>query len=392
MHEPDDTRSRFESRFQAIESQVPDRPFEALRLRARPRRRPGLSLLAAAAAILLVLALIVVPPALRRSESSGVGGPSSTPTATDRPTSTPTVSMGPSPTPQAPASPSPVIVAVGEAQAACLDIDVAVCADIAGAGLTSLGRVGPPTGIITARTRRTCPPVADGVDASRCWQVETPTSKRVACVIVARRTANDTYVRVAGDFPAGMATRPWPRRPSGCPNEAAYMPLDPSPPPEAAEGPCGTTVQVVDRLVSSIETAVGASPTVVIARITGIGDARWNTPDGRAPARSAVTSTGVIRLVQIDVGSVLKGMTPVDLTVWVPGGEIGCHRFTPGLIPDLAVGGQYVMLLDGGAAAASPDGVGGVSEMWEVEDNRVATPFEVLPLSEFMERVARVVE
>ena len=280
---------------------------------------------------------------------------------------------------------------VGEHVASCLDVDLTTCAGVATAAIRNLGRVGP-IGTINARARLACPPVASGVDGSECWQVETSFATGTSCKVVARR-ADGSYVPVAGDPPAGRAlTVPW--EPSGCPSEGAYLPLDPPAPPAEAEGPCGDTRGIIDRFApTTIERRVrGSAGAVLVGRITEVGMAQWNTPDGTPPDRPYVSNTGVFRLVRVWVEAVVKGAAPAQVAVWIPSGEIGCRRFMPALVPfDLEIGARYVFFLGGaflgGADQEKPNGVLGVAEMWAVDDDGVATPDEGrVPLRTFIER------
>lgn len=203
MHESDDTLTRFERRFRAIEGEIPDRSFEALRLRARPRPRYAVPSLAVGAAILLVLALIVVPPALRRSDSSVVGGPSSTPT----------VSVEPSPTPRA--------ITTGEATwtVMCKATSDADCDGAVGLFANNLARswemiLDESGGHLTVESRA-CP-TFNGLTARLCWDVTAVRSSGPFCMVVAH-DANDPrypdYFQIGGQDGAGRAGGPpdgWP--------------------------------------------------------------------------------------------------------------------------------------------------------------------------------------
>jgi hypothetical protein len=203
MRESDDTLTRFARRFRAIEGQIPDRPFEGLRLRAHPRARLTMPSLAAGASILLVLALIAVPLALRRSDSSVVDGPSSAPS----------VSVG--------ASRSPRVITTGAASwtvvcNAASDVD---CDGAVGLFWNNLARSGKiifdESGGRLSVDPRACP-TFNGLTARECWDVTAVRPGGPFCMVVAH-DSNDprypNYFQIGGEDGAGRLGGPpdgWP--------------------------------------------------------------------------------------------------------------------------------------------------------------------------------------
>lgn len=202
MHESDDTLTRFERRFRAIEGEIPARSFEARGLHSPPRSRLTVPSLAIGAATLLVLTLIVVSPALRRSDSPVVGPPS-----------TPTVSVEPSPTPR--------VIRTGEATwavrceaASDADCDGAVelfANNLAWSGKMILDESG---GRLTVESRA-CP-TFNGLTARQCWDVTAVRPSGPFCMVVAH-DANDprypNYFQIGGQDGAGRFGGPpdgWP--------------------------------------------------------------------------------------------------------------------------------------------------------------------------------------
>jgi hypothetical protein len=203
MLESDDTLTRFERRFQAIEREIPDGSFEGLRLRARRRAHYAGTPLAVGAAILLALAVIVVPAALRRSDSSVVGGP----------TSTPVVSAEPSPTPR--------VITTGDATwtVMCDATSDADCDGAVGLFANNLARswkaILKESGGRLAIEPRSCP-TFNGLTARLCWDVTAMRLSGPFCMVVAH-DANDhrypDYFQIGGQDGAGRAGGPpegWP--------------------------------------------------------------------------------------------------------------------------------------------------------------------------------------
>jgi hypothetical protein len=202
MHESEDTLTRFERRFRAIEGEIPDRPFATLLHGARPRSRYAVRSPAVGAAILVVLALIVVPPALRRSDSSVVGGPSAAP-----------VSVEPSPTPR--------MLTTGEATwtVTCDATSDADCDGAVGLFVNNLARswktiLDESGGRLTVEAR-TCP-TFNGLTADACWDVTAIRPNGPVCMVVAY-DANDPaypgYFQIGGEAGGGQAGGPpdgWP--------------------------------------------------------------------------------------------------------------------------------------------------------------------------------------
>jgi hypothetical protein len=203
MHDSDDTLTRFERRFRAIEGQIPSRSFEALLLRARPRSRYARPSLAVAAAIVLIAALIVVPPALRRSASSAPGSASPTPA----------VSVEPSPTARA------ITIGEGTWTVMCNGTSDANCDGAVGLFANNLGWswkvILDESGGDLAVQPRACP-TFNGLTARQCWDVTAVRPSGPFCTVVAH-DANDPrypdYFEIGGQDGTGRAGGPpdgWP--------------------------------------------------------------------------------------------------------------------------------------------------------------------------------------
>jgi hypothetical protein len=187
----------------------------------------------------------------------------------------------------------------------------------------------------------------------------------------------------------GGSISPSPASPSPTPTGQGLPPLDPARPPEEPSGPCINQVTVFDRMRTTIEQDASRSIAVVIGTITGVGKAQWNTPDGRPRGGSDLVASRVLRLLRVDVETVAKGSTPKVITVWIPGGLIGCHGFFIGDFGDPRVGSRYVFFLGGSAPSARLDGVTGAWQMWFVEDDLVQTSFDGrVPLATLITRVS----
>jgi hypothetical protein len=203
MHDTDDTLTRFQRRFRAIEEQIPDRSFESLRLPARPRSRYTMPSLAVGAAILLVLALVVVPPALRRSNSSPAGS-----------SPTPAVTVLPSPTPRL------ITSGIATWTVMCNGASDADCEGAVGLFTNNLARswamiLDQSGGRLTVQPRA-CPTRIDGLTARLCWDVTAVISSGPFCMVVAH-DANDSrypaFFEIGGQDGTGRAGGPptgWP--------------------------------------------------------------------------------------------------------------------------------------------------------------------------------------
>jgi hypothetical protein len=181
--------------------------------------------------------------------------------------------------------------------------------------------------------------------------------------------------------------------PSQAPSDAALVPLDPATAPTDLPGRCQTVVTMDDRALTTIEKDAANSTAVVIGTVTGVGKAQWNTLLGDPPNGNATGPSQVFRLVRVDVETVVKGSVPAVLTLWIPGGQIGCHGFWGGIRgigrPD--VGSRYVLFL-GDAASRTRRVVPGVLpawQIWSIDGDRVTTDSEgKMPLATFIERAS----
>lgn len=157
---------------------------------------------------------------------------------------------------------------------------------------------------------------------------------------------------------------------------APLVPLDPVPAPEGLPGPCVTTETIDDRATTTIEQDTRMASAVLVGTVTGVGAARWNTADGLPPADPHPSASSVVRLLRVQVETVVKGAAGPVVTASIPGGVIVCDQFFVSWIPrSVEVGGRYVFFL-GGTTRIGPESVSGVSQMWPIEGDQVSTRFE----------------
>jgi len=181
--------------------------------------------------------------------------------------------------------------------------------------------------------------------------------------------------------------------PSQAPSDAALVPLDPATAPTDLPGRCQTVVTMDDRALTTIEQDAANSTAVVIGTVTGVGKAQWNTLLGDRPNGSSTGPSQVFRLVRVDVETVVKGSVPMVLTLWIPGGQIGCHGFWGGIRgigrPD--VGSRYAFFL-GSPASRTRRALSGVVpawQIWSIDGDRVTTDSDgKVPLATFIERAS----
>jgi len=197
----------------------------------------------------------------------------------------------------------------------------------------------------------------------------------------------------SGSAAGGGATTPSApaSSPSPSPSASGLVSLDPLTAPEELPGPCLNHTTVFDRARTTIEQDAAMSSVVVIGTITEIGEAQWNTTDGRAPQGRDIEPSQVLRLLRVKVESVVKGTAPSVVTAWIPGGQIGCHGFAMGGFADAQIGGRYVFFLNVTQPRNGISGVGGAWQTWPVEEDSVVTSFEGnVPLGVFVERASGV--
>ena len=202
---------------------------------------------------------------------------------------------------------------------------------------------------------------------------------------------NDPLPGASGSAAGGGATTPSAPAPSSSPSASGPVSLDPLNAPEELPGPCLNHTTAFDRARTTIEQDAAMSSVVVIGTITEIGDAQWNTTDGRAPQGPDIEPSQVLRLLNVKVENVVKGTAPSVLTAWIPGGQISCHGFAMGGFADAQIGGRYVFFLNGTQPRNGISGVSGAWQTWSVEQDSVVTSFEGnVPLDVFVERASGV--
>lgn len=177
---------------------------------------------------------------------------------------------------------------------------------------------------------------------------------------------------------------------SGLVAPGALVPLDPAEPPEELPPPCFATTTMYDRMVTTPAEDAARSVTVLVGRVTGVGAAQWNTAGGRAPATDHPDAANVMRLLRIEVEETIRGKpVPSVITIWIPGGTIGCHQFDIGGTPrNIAVGDQFVVLIGDGEPRSGLDGILPASQLWPTDGTRVTTEFDPnLPLAGVLEQM-----
>lgn len=374
MNERDaDTFARFARRFTQVEAEVKDPPpLEQVRRDTTVRLGPiHRSMASAAGAVALVVIAVSLVPFI----AGGI-------TAPPVPSSPATSGSSSTPPPSA-SSADPVMVSGPDWSATCGEVEPVVCEGVAALAQNNLGRA-RPSGVLTVQARPVCPPVSHRYDPTLCWQVYSPVSNGTVCMVIAKRSDEGGYGQVAGDVPGRQSQ---PSDVPGCPSGTALVPLDPSPPPERFTGPCGGHYEIYDRFATTIEQDVRWASTVLVGTVTGVGKAQWNTPDGDPPKRS--NPRPPLRLLRVEVETLIKGTTAGVTTLWITGGVIGCHSFGSSEIPvEVEVGSRFVFFLaDARSARRGLESVPGVAQMWPVEGDQVRTRVEgVVPLLTFIER------
>lgn len=149
-----------------------------------------------------------------------------------------------------------------------------------------------------------------------------------------------------------------------------------APPPD-----CDGRLEILDRAVPDTSWIAGWSSASVLATITEVGPAQWNTANGGPPTGGEISPLlDVMRLVRLTVEDPLTGEpTPDSLVAWLPGGTIGCASFSVlgGWPLELNVGERFVFFLQDDVNPASELGVPYVFSMWPVNhDGIVDTPSE----------------
>jgi hypothetical protein len=157
----------------------------------------------------------------------------------------------------------------------------------------------------------------------------------------------------------------------------ALVPLDPAKPPREIPPPCLVHGTTTDRLVTTPAQDATSSLTVLVGRVNGVGSAQWNTTDSQPPGQIDQDAGSVLRLVRIAVESTIRGVpVPAVITVWIPGGTIGCQQYLiGGFGSDIAVGDRYVVFLRSGLPRTGLSGVFQAWQLWSISGDFVATEF-----------------
>jgi len=186
----------------------------------------------------------------------------------------------------------------------------------------------------------------------------------------------------------GGPSSPPPASESAAASEMALVPLDPASPPDEPPGPCQTVRVMTDRMRTTIEEDAARSSAVVIGTVTGVGRAQWNTPSSARPNGANIGPSLVMRLVRVHVEIFARGRKLSPITVWVQGGQIGCHGYWAG-VGDIAVGSRSAFFLVPNVPRAIVPDVQEAWQIWSISGDQVATEFEgKVPLSTFIERAS----
>lgn len=363
-HEREDqVFERFSRRFAAIERLVPDRPST----RAARRSHAGGRAIAASLLVVAVVTALALGrlTALESPEPAGSGGP-----ALASPSPMGVATNGP--TPAATADVSPIAIWTDAPQptgAPCMTALLhgrLVSDAVGGLAVDRNGdrvRVVWPHGF-SARSRAG---VAELVDADG--------------TVVARE---GDWIAIGGGFPSDDD------RFLGCGEISVQEPLDPIAPVATLPPPCGDHVMIYDRRVTTIDEDVERSSAVFVGTVDDIGEAQWNTRDGR-PSTASLEPTDVLRLIEVQVTHEIAGSPDDSSVLAVPGGQIGCHTFSGGLgaIVPMNAGDQFVFFL---GDRPKRDDLQHLPMAWQVLpviDGQVGTPFDgSMRLEEFLRRTA----
>lgn len=175
-------------------------------------------------------------------------------------------------------------------------------------------------------------------------------------------------------------------------SEALDIPLDPLTPPPELPGECLGHGMVEDGVPPTVEVATRRADAVVEVTVLDVGEAQWNTKDGRLPTGEVeyLDPSNVLRLLRVRVDRTQAGSMPTETaTVYVLGGTIGCHRFIVAGLADPVPGKRFLMFL--GASRSRFAAVRQVQELWPIEDGAVITPVDGrVPVDEVRRRVEAV--
>lgn len=171
---------------------------------------------------------------------------------------------------------------------------------------------------------------------------------------------------------------------------AGAIQLDPaSPPQEPSEDQCAFWQTTIDRMGLSVEQWAAASTAVLHGTVEDIGEAQWNTRDGKPPiGEKPIAYSDLLRLIRIAPAESLKGQLSSDV-LWIPGGTIGCVTFIAEGF-DLEVGGEYVFFLRDLEPLSGLTGIPRARLVWPIQkDGTVATQIDgSLSIDTFRERVS----
>lgn len=173
---------------------------------------------------------------------------------------------------------------------------------------------------------------------------------------------------------------------------AAQVQLDPVQAPQPLADHCNDYGTMVERAATTIEMDTLASDAVVVGRVSDVGAAQWNTPDSLPPTRPDIDATRVMRLIRVEVESTVVGQAIPVLTLWIPGGTIGCNSFGISGIPqEFKDGERYAFFVGSAGPRTGLDSVLEVREMWPIENEAIISPVEGrIPLATFLERASAV--
>lgn len=161
---------------------------------------------------------------------------------------------------------------------------------------------------------------------------------------------------------------------------AVLVPLAPAAEPKPLDRECSVFRTTVDELPLPATAMARDASTSIVGTIVAIGPAQWNTRDGLPPSAPAdFNAEAVLRLIRVDVSQQLAGAMQTGLlTVWIPGGSIGCHTFVMDGYPlTPAVGDKFAFFLQDKAPAAGISSVLRARAMWPIgADGLVTTPAE----------------
>lgn len=153
--------------------------------------------------------------------------------------------------------------------------------------------------------------------------------------------------------------------------------------PAAESDPtCGSATVSYDAAEPTIANRAEGASLVVIATVDSVGEARWNTADGKAPAiegESPPPDAHIYRPVRLSVTTLARGdLMGSTLEAKALGGTVGCYSFEFEDSPQLKSGEEYAFFLAPalpGAGAADASTLT-INAAWVVTAGLVSTPVE----------------